>query len=155
MGWLLVTAQFVLLALVVLLPASTGWSVPDALDRVAQVVQVAAIVIMVTAATNLGRGLSASPLPNAHAQLRTGGLYRWVRHPIYFGLLLFAVAWTANSGSGWVAGACLALVVLLNVKARWEEVRLTKVFPEYAAYATRTPRILPRLRLVRKQSISG
>ena len=42
---------------------------------------------MVIGATGLGRGLTATPLPNAHAQLRTGGLYRYARHPIYSGLL--------------------------------------------------------------------
>ncbi len=51
---------------------------------------------MVVAATALGRGLTAAPLPNSHAELRTGGLYRFVRHPIYSGLLLFAVARTPH-----------------------------------------------------------
>ena len=38
------------------------------------------------------------------------------------------------------------LVLLLTVKARWEEARLMKRFRGYADYAARTPRFLPRLR---------
>jgi len=48
---------------------------------------VVGLAVMVIGATGLGRGLTATPLPNAHAQLRTGGLYRYARHPIYSGLL--------------------------------------------------------------------
>jgi protein-S-isoprenylcysteine O-methyltransferase Ste14 len=78
---------------------------------------------MVVAGTALGRGLTAAPLSNSHAELRTRGLYRFVRHPIYSGLLLLAVAVAVAlaSGSRWTTAACAALVVLINAKARWEE----------------------------------
>ena len=142
-AWLLVLGQFVLLGLVVLLPHADAWTVPAAAARAAQVAAVVGIVVMVVAGIALGRGLTAAPLPNSHAELRTGGLYRFVRHPIYSGLLLLAVALTFTSGSPWTAAACAALVVLINAKARWEERHLTERFPGYAAYAERTPRFIP------------
>jgi protein-S-isoprenylcysteine O-methyltransferase Ste14 len=142
---LLVLAQFVLLGLIVLLPGSDRWTLPAAVAGAAQVAEAIGIIIMVVAATALGRGLTATPLPNAHAQLRTGGLYRYVRHPIYTGLLLLAVARTLTSGSAWTASACFALVLLINVKAHWEERHLAKRFPGYAAYASRTSRFFPGL----------
>ena len=142
-AWLLVLGQFVLLALVVLLPRGAAWTLPIAIARAAQVAAGVAIVLMIVAATALGRGLTAAPLPNSHAELRTGGLYRFVRHPIYSGLLLLAVALTLTSGSLWTASACAALVVLINAKARWEERHLARRFPGYAAYAARTPRFVP------------
>jgi protein-S-isoprenylcysteine O-methyltransferase Ste14 len=142
---LLVLGQFVLLALIIFLPGSDSWAVPSPVAGAAQVAETIGIIIMVVAATALGRGLTATPLPNAHAQLRTGGLYRYVRHPIYTGLLLFAVARTLASGSAWTASACLALVLLINVKAHWEERHLVKRFPGYAAYASRTSRFFPGL----------
>ncbi len=98
---------------------------------------------MVVAGTALGRGLTAAPLPNSHAELRTAGLYRFVRHPIYSGLLLLTVALTLTSGSLWTTAACVALVVLINVKARWEEGHLARRFSAYAGYAVRTPRFVP------------
>ena len=141
-----VAAQFALLALVVLLPGGQAWVLPPWAATAALVVMAAGLVLMLVAALGLGRGLTALPLPNEHAALRTGGLYRWARHPIYSGLLLFAVADTARSGSWLTVAACLGLVVLMTAKARWEEARLAERFPDYRAYAARTGRFLPRLR---------
>jgi len=142
-AWLLVLGQFLLLGLIVLLPGADTWTLPVALTRAAQVAEAVGIIAMVAAATALGRGLTAAPLPNSHAELRTGGLYRIVRHPIYTGLLLFAAARTLSSGSVWTASACVALVVLINAKARWEERHLARRFPGYTAYAARTSRFIP------------
>jgi protein-S-isoprenylcysteine O-methyltransferase Ste14 len=89
-------------------------------------------------------------LPNAHAKLRTGGLYRYARHPIYSGLLLTMSSITVASGSGFRLLTLGALVLLLNVKARWEETRLAQRFEGYADYAAQTPRFVP-FRLQRSQ----
>lgn len=142
-AWLLVLVQFILIALIVLLPDSSTWTLPAFIAGAAHVAEWVGICAMVVAAFALGRGLTAAPLPNAHAALHTGGLYRFVRHPIYSGLLLFAVARTVGSGSLWTGLACVALVVLMNAKARWEEQHLVKRFPGYVAYAVRTSRFIP------------
>ena len=142
---LLVIAQFVLLVLLVLLRGRDDWPVPHALMVASVTAVVLGLVIMVIGGTALGRGLTATPLPNEHAQLRTGGLYRFVRHPIYGGLLLAAAAITVGSGSVFRLVVFVALVVLLSLKARWEETRLSARFGGYAAYAARTPRFVPFL----------
>lgn len=150
-AWMLVAAQFALIGAVVLLPNGDVWPVPSWLRLVGTVGSWAGIVIMVVAGLALGRGLTAAPLPNAHAKLRTGGLNRFVRHPIYTGLLLFTLAQVAASGSAWVALAGLLLIVLINAKARWEEARLTERFVEYPDYARLTPRFVP-LRVPRRNN---
>jgi protein-S-isoprenylcysteine O-methyltransferase Ste14 len=141
---LLVAAQFVLLVLLVVVPRRGGWPVPVALAVGCGVLVAVGLVLMVVAGTALGRGLTATPLPNVHAQLRTGGLYRYARHPIYSGLLLAAVAFTVGTGSVSRLVVLVLLVLLLNVKARWEEIRLAQRFAGYAAYAARTPRFILR-----------
>jgi protein-S-isoprenylcysteine O-methyltransferase Ste14 len=143
-GWLMVFAQFCLLAVIVLLPAASTWTVPSSLNRIANVAAWLGIGLAFVAASALGRGLTATPLPNKHARLRTGGLYRFVRHPIYSGLLLFALARTLTSGNPWIASACAALVVLINIKARWEEGQLARRFPDYNCYRQRTARFIPQ-----------
>jgi len=117
--------------------------VPIGLTVACTVATVAGLAVMVIGATGLGRGLTATPLPNAHARLRTGGLYRFVRHPIYSGLLLTMASITVASGSGFRLLTLGVLVLLLTVKARWEEARLTQRFEGYASYAARTPRFIP------------
>jgi protein-S-isoprenylcysteine O-methyltransferase Ste14 len=139
----MVLGQFTFLVLIVVPPGGTIWTLPVGVARACDVGALAGIVLMVLAAPALGRGLTAAPLPNQHAQLRTGGLYRYVRHPIYTGLLLFSISRSLTTGNGWSAAACLLLVILINVKARWEERHLAQRFPGYLAYARRTPRFLP------------
>ena len=68
-------------------PAGQG----DRLTRPLAGVTVAGLAGMGVAGLGLGRGLTATPVPNRSAQLRTGGLYAWVRHPLYTALLVFAV----------------------------------------------------------------
>lgn len=142
-AWAMVGAQFLLLAVIILAPGGDVWSTPGALGWVVRIVAVAGLAPMAVAAAALGRGLTAAPLPNPHAQLRTGGLYRLVRHPIYSGLLLSSLAWVVASGSLVALVAAALLVGLINVKARWEERRLAERFPAYPAYAAVTPRFLP------------
>jgi protein-S-isoprenylcysteine O-methyltransferase Ste14 len=112
----------------------------------------AGIVLMLAAAPGLGRGLAATPVPNRHARLQTTGLYRLVRHPMYSGLLLLALARAVASGRTLVAVAGLLLVALLNIKARWEERRLSERFDAYPAYAQRTARFFPGIRFPRTRN---
>ena len=142
---LLVTGQFILIGILVLLPGRQDWPVPVALKLVCSIATVVGLAVMVIGATGLGRGLTATPLPNAHAKLRTGGLYRYVRHPIYSGLLLTMASITLASGSVPRLLTLGVLVLLLSAKARWEETRLTQRFEGYTDYAARTPRFVPRL----------
>lgn len=140
---LMVLGQFLLLGLIVGLPGRHDWTPPATIRRACVVAAVAGVVVMVVGTSALGRGLTAAPLPNEHAKLRTSGLYRYVRHPIYTGLLLFAIAYSLRSGSSWVAATCGLLIVLINVKARWEEHHLAQRFPNYATYTHHTPRFIP------------
>jgi protein-S-isoprenylcysteine O-methyltransferase Ste14 len=96
---LLVAGQFVLIGILVLLPGRHDWPVPAALKAACSIASFVGLAVMVIGATALGRGLTATPLPNAHAKLRTGGLYRYARHPIYSGLLLTMASITMASGS--------------------------------------------------------
>ena len=144
---LLVAGQFALIGILVLLPGRHDWPVPAALVVACAVATVAGLLVIVIGAMGLGRGLTATPLPNAHAQLRTGGLYRYARHPIYSGLLLTMTSIAVASGSVFRLLTLGVLVLLITVKARWEEKRLTRRFEGYASYAARTPRFVPvRLR---------
>ncbi len=146
-GWAFVGAQFALLAVIILTPGGEAWELPTGMLWATRTVVWLSIALMAVAAVGLGRGLTPVPIPNDHAQLRTGGLYRFVRHPIYSGLLLFAIAMAIKSGSLVVSLAAPLLIGLINVKARWEERRMIKRFDGYSSYAERTPRFIPTPKL--------
>jgi len=76
--------------------------------------------------------------------LITSGPYRFVRHPIYSGLLLAFVG-TALARAEWRGVLAVVLVVwALWRKLRTEEQRMREHFgPAYDEYARRTPALIP------------
>jgi protein-S-isoprenylcysteine O-methyltransferase Ste14 len=96
---------------------------------------IAGAVVLVAAAVNLGRPLTALPTPAARSSLRTGGLYRFLPHPIYTGLLAVVAGGVLTSRSAVRLGLAVALLALLTRKARSEEDMLRRRYPEYEEYA--------------------
>ena len=134
-----------LLASNLLLRRRNDWPTPAWLRTTTAFAAGAGAVISASAALALGRGLTASPLPNEHSVLRDQGLFAVVRHPIYSGLLLAVGARTVSSGDRRQLGVFALLAALLPYKAAFEERALTERFADYAAYAAHTPRLVPRL----------
>jgi len=141
----LVFVQVGLLGTQALLRRRQDWPTPTGLQVAAGLAGAAGVAVIVGAGLSLGPGLTASPLPNARAELRTDGLYRHVRHPIYSAAILLSVARTVASGDARQAAVSIALGSLLYVKSSFEERALARRFPDYPAYAARTPRFVPRM----------
>lgn len=143
LGWTLVAIQFVLLGGIASEVRHTRRT-PGWLRGVGVVGAVAGGAIVGLASARLGGQLTAHPAPTSEAVLRTDGPYRFVRHPIYSGLLLFGAGLAAIAGTARAAALLGGLVALLSFKARFEEGLLVSRFPDYEAYASRTPRFVPR-----------
>ncbi|HEY2823996.1 MAG TPA: isoprenylcysteine carboxylmethyltransferase family protein [Gemmatimonadales bacterium] len=85
---------------------------------------------------------SASPTAGG---LVTTGPYRFWRHPIYASILYFILAGVAAHPSA-LSGACGGLAALaVTVRIGSEERLLRERYPEYAAYARGTKRLVPFL----------
>jgi protein-S-isoprenylcysteine O-methyltransferase Ste14 len=142
-AWALLAVQLGLLAAIFLLPAGDAWTPPSWLGTGSRVLEIVGLVVLGIGLLNLGRSATPLPTPVRGGELRSTGLYRYVRHPIYSGVMALAVGSAITSGSVTIAVATLTLVGWLAIKARWEERRLSARYPDYAAYAARTPRFLP------------
>ena len=105
----------------------------------------AGLAIVAASAVRLGRALTALPDPKANSKLDTRGPYRYVRHPIYTGVLACAFGVALRNTSILAFALAVLLTVILTAKARFEEGLLTRRFADYPAYAARTPRFLPRV----------
>ncbi len=70
--------------------------------------------------------------------LVTGGPYCWVRHPIYLGEILAAAAVVVWRWSLPNSGIFLLFVTIQLLRARREEVKLSRTFPSYENFSGRS-----------------
>ena len=91
------------------------------------------------------RAFTALPLPREDAALVATGAYRFVRHPIYGGLILAALGLAVITPWAGTFIAVGLLAIVLDLKRRREEVWLTERYPGYAAYRAKTKALIPFL----------
>ena len=142
-GWLWVAGQAVLLGALILLPGGDAWPRPGWLLAVAGVLFFGGLILLGIAALRLGTALTPTPVPVSYGKLTTGGLYGYMRHPIYTGVLTTVAGITLRSGSWLHVAIAVATVVFFDRKAAWEEARLAERYPDYPTYAARTPKFVP------------
>lgn len=128
-----------------------GWlpfgSEPALAAAIAVPVVSAGLAVRLLALASLGPFYSVDVAFRPAHELVTRGLYRYVRHPAYAGLLLcFAGLGLASSSWLGLAAATLPASAALVRRIRVEERALGERFGEvYRAYCARTARLLPGL----------
>lgn len=106
---------------------------------------IAGAALLTMGLLRLGRNLTPFPRPRAEGALVTTGVYGLVRHPIYGGLALLALA-SGLRGRTWLALPLDALLFcFFDRKAEAEERWLRDRFPDYDDYRQRTAKLLPWL----------
>ena len=95
-------------------------------------------------------GLMLRALASGHVQkntcLTTSGPYAYTRNPLYLGSLVLAAGFAVAARSAWIALGIVVLFAGIYLPVvQSEEHFLRLQFPEFAAYAQRVPRFLPRL----------
>jgi len=94
---------------------------------------------------DLDRAISPLPRPTRAGSLVQHGAYGRVRHPIYSGVIASSVGFGLLLASLPALLLCAILALLLDLKARREEIWLVERYAGYADYARRTKRFVPRL----------
>lgn len=113
---------------------------PSWAPGLAFVIDVVAIVILFAAWYALRPSLRISPIPKDGAALITSGIYSFVRHPMYIGVLLFGVGFVLTN-INWISIAMwVALLATLVCKARFEDSLLAIKHPHAAVYQSSTAR---------------
>ncbi len=143
-GWFLI--QVVLFAAIAMAgPLGPAWG---GVPRVGGEATGAVLIVLggllsLRALIDLRANLTPFPKPLPGAQLVVTGSYRLARHPIYGGLIMGAVGWGLATASPVALGFAAALAAFFDLKSRREEIWLTERFAGYAAYRSRTRRLLP------------
>ncbi len=86
---------------------------------------------------------TASPTPRPGGQLISSGPYRYVRHPMYSGLLLITLPAMILYGTTLRWAIWLVFVVNLMIKLSYEEQLLTERYRDYADYRRATKKLIP------------
>lgn len=92
---------------------------------------------------SLGRNFRVFAAPRRSGTLIKTGVYAWIRHPMYIGVVLailgYAILWGAKYSLVLVLGCAIFYVI----KAIKEEQLLREKYPDYADYARTTWKFIP------------
>ena len=149
-GVLLLALQFGLILAIALAGGDASWDPPTLVVALGRLLEALGVVWIIGGAVSLGTSIAALPVPAPGADLRTGGFYRWSRHPIYTGILALMIGATVVDPGAARVVLCACLVAVLIVKARFEERLLVETYPGYRAYRAVTPRFVPSVRSSRR-----
>jgi len=117
----------------------------DPVEILGVIAVAAGVAIAIWARRILGTNWSANPTIKEGHELITSGPYRYVRHPIYTGILL-ALFGSLVLANGQIKALIMfaILAIGLHFKSRVEEALMVKTFPNtYPEYRRRTKAIIP------------
>lgn len=95
----------------------------------------------------MGRNWSMAIVPNQKTDLVTGGLFGWVRHPIYSLSILLMLCTAVTVATVPMLLVALLHITIMNIKASKEERHLTQQHgSSYSTYCQKVGRFVPRFR---------
>jgi protein-S-isoprenylcysteine O-methyltransferase Ste14 len=104
-----------------------------------------AAILLIGGGLHLGENLTPLPHPKEDSQLVTTGVYGLVRHPLYGGVVLLAIAYSFWQWSLVHLAGTVVLLVFFDLKARKEEIWLRDKFDHYGNYQSQVKKLLPWL----------
>ena len=93
-----------------------------------------ASIVMLKAINDLGTNLSPLPRPKANGKLITSGIYRFIRHPMYYSLILISFGIFVINLSLYYLCLTISLGLVLKFKITLEEQCLKNKFKKYVLY---------------------
>ena len=93
-----------------------------------------AFIIMLVSFKDLGRNLSPFPRPLNNSKLVTAGIYRFMRHPMYYSLILISIGVFIIKLSIYYLLLTISLALIIKFKIALEEKYLMNKFKNYLLY---------------------
>lgn len=142
--YMYVGIQFILFA-VYIIPITIITFVTGTVFNIIGIILLAlGVLVGLLSIIQLNKNLSPFPTPITGGKLIETGLYKYIRHPIYTGILSTLLGYGLYSGSGYKILITMTLLVLFLYKSKYEEKKLSLVFSEYPEYMKKTGRFFPK-----------
>ena len=93
-----------------------------------------AFIILFVAIKDLGRNLSPFPRPINNSNLVTTGIYRFIRHPMYYSLMFISFGVFITKLSIYYLFLSISLALVIKFKIALEEQYLNNKFKNYLLY---------------------
>ena len=93
-----------------------------------------AFIILLVAIKDLGRNLSPFPRPINNSKLVTKGIYRFMRHPMYYSLIFISFGVFITKLSIYYLFLSIGLILIIKFKIALEEQYLKNKFKNYLFY---------------------
>lgn len=144
-----VVIQFVIFGLIALgprnLPDSDGWPAP--FDTIGIFLGLGfgflGGLLGLAGVFSLGTNVTAVPYPKDNAYLVQSGAYKFVRHPIYSGIILAGIGFAFVVNGTLTFLYVLVLFVFFDIKSRREERWLAEKFSDYSSYQKQVKKLIP------------
>ena len=91
-------------------------------------------IILLVAIKDLGRNLSPFPRPLNNSNLVTTGIYRFMRHPMYYSLIFISFGVFITKLSIYYLFLSISLALIIKFKVALEEQYLNNKFKNYLLY---------------------
>ena len=93
-----------------------------------------AFIMLLVAIKDLGRNLSPFPRPRNNSNLVTTGIYRFIRHPMYYSLIFISFGVFITKLSIYYLFLSISLGLIIKFKIALEEQYLKNKFKNYLIY---------------------
>ena len=93
-----------------------------------------AFIVMLLSIKDLGRNLSPFPRPINNSNLVTKGIYRYMRHPMYYSLIFISIGVFIIKLSIYYLFLTIILALIIKFKITLEEKYLINKFKNYLLY---------------------
>ncbi|MBK9985333.1 MAG: isoprenylcysteine carboxylmethyltransferase family protein [Saprospiraceae bacterium] len=140
---LFVSGQLLLFILYVVPLFSFPFHINTVIRYISLILAIFGVLIMGLAILQLNKNLTPFPTPKEDGTLIQNGVYKFIRHPIYTGIILIAIGFGLFHQSLWEIFIGIVLWVLFYFKSSYEEKLLSKHFLNYTAYTKTTGRFFP------------
>ena len=95
---------------------------------------ISSFIFLLFAIKDLGRNLSPFPRPIKNSNLVTNGIYRFMRHPMYYSLIFISFGVTIINLSIYYLFLSISLGLIIKFKIALEEQYLNNKFKSYLIY---------------------